>query len=126
MGFAAGGVGVADLGRVLADDVLYTVKSARVNATASGNTQLIAAVAGKKIVLLTWNVGPASAAGTVTIQDAAGTPVVLAGPFYVAANGGTNNPVEKESDQEGTVSLAVNVNLSAIFNCPVSVTYVEK
>lgn len=126
MGYAVGGVGVADLSRVLLDGVLYTIKSARVRATASGNTQLIAGVTGKKIVLLSWNVGPGSAAVVVTIQDAAGTPVVLAGPFDCATTGGTNNSVEKESDQEGTVDLAVNVNLSLAVNVTVSVTYVEK
>ena len=121
------GVGVMELGRVLIDGTLYTKKSARVNASASGNTQLIPAVPGKKIVLLSWNVGPASAAVTVIIHDASTTPIVLAGPFPVATNGGTNNSVEKESDQESAPGLAVNVNLSgAITGCPVSVTYVEK
>lgn len=127
MGFAVGGVGVIDASQVILDGVLYSVKSARVNATASGNTQIIAAVAAKKIVLLAWNVGPASAAVTVTIQDANGTPVVLAGPFACAANGGTNNSDYKEYDTEATSATAINVNLSgAITGCPVTVWYVEK
>ena len=61
----------------------------------------------------------------VTIQDAAGTPVVIAGPFDVAANGGIVNGNYKESDQEGTVSTAINVNLSAAFNVTVHLWYVE-
>ena len=125
MGFAAGGVGVADISRVLIDDVLYSIKSARVRATASGNTQLIAAVVGSKIRLVSYAVGPASAAVVVTIQDAAGTPVVLAGPWDVATNGGIVDSEYKESDQEGTAGLAVNVNLSLAANVTVHVRYVE-
>ena len=125
MGSSGGLAGVADVGRVIIDGVLYSVKSARVQATASGNTQIVAAVTGSRIRPVAWTVGPVSAAVVVTIQDAAGTPVVLAGPFEVAANGGIANPVYKESDQEGTVSTAVNVNLSGASNVPVTLWYVE-
>lgn len=120
-----GGVGVADIGRVLIDDVLYSVKSARARATASGNTQIVAAVTGKKIRPVAWSVGPVSAAVTVVIQDANGTPVVLAGPFDCAANGGIINGQYKESDQEGTVTTAINVNLSGIANVTCHLWYVE-
>ena len=116
---------VPELSRVYIDGSVYLVKSARVRATASGNTQIVAAVTGSKIRPLAWTVGPASAAVVVTIQDAAGTPVVLAGPFDCAANGGIVNSTYKESDQEGTVSVAVNVNLSATANCTVHMWFVE-
>lgn len=125
MGYGVGGVGVADIGRVLIDNVLYSVKSARVRATASGNTQLVAAVSGSKIRPVAYTVGPASAAVVVTIQDAAGTPVVMCGPFDLAANGGIVNSVYKDTDQEGTVSTAVNVNLSTTANVTVQLWYVE-
>ena len=125
MGFAAGGVGVIDISRVLIDDVLYPVKSARVRATASGNTQILAAVSGKRIKILSYNVGPVSAAVTVTFQDAAGTPVVMAGPFDCAANGGTNEGVLKENDELGTSNTATNVNLSGTANVTARIHYVE-
>lgn len=120
------GVGVSELGRVLIDGVLYTVKSARVRATASGNTQLIPAVGSYAIRLISYAVGPVSVAVTVTVQDAATTPVVMAGPWDCATNGGIVDSVYKESDQEGTVGQAVNVNLSGIANVTVHVRYIEK
>ena len=126
MGFAIGGGGVADIGRVMIDDVLYNIKSARVKAVASGNTQVIAAVASKQIAIVAWAIGPVSAAVVVTIQDADGSPVVMAGPFECAANGGTNNPDYKESDQLGTSNTAINVNLSTNTNVPVHLWFVEK
>lgn len=121
----AGGVGVQDLGRVLIDDVLYTVLSARARATTSGNTQIVAAVTDRRIRPIAWAVGPVSAAVTVIIQDTSGTPVVLAGPFDCAANGGIINGVYKESDQQGAVGNAINVNLSAVANVTVHLWYVE-
>ena len=114
-----------ELSRVYIDGSIYTVKSARVTAASSGNTQLVPVVVGSKIRPIALRVGPVSAAVTVTIQDAAGTPVILAGPFYCAANGGIVDGVYKDSDQEGTVSVAVNINLSATANVPVHFWYVE-
>lgn len=124
MGATAGGVGIADIGRVFIDDVLYPVLSARARATAGGNTQIVAAVGGRKIRPVAWSVGPVSTAVTVTIQDTAGTPVVIAGPFDCATNGGIINGTYKESDQEGTVGLAINVNLSGVSNVTVHLWYV--
>ena len=116
---------IIDLGRVVIDQVVYVVKTSRTRATASGNTQAIAAVTGSKIRLIAYTIGPTSAAVVVTIQDGAGTPVVMAGPFDCAANGGIANSVYKESDQEGTVSQSVNINLSASANVTVALWYVE-
>ena len=118
--------GLQEIGRVLIDDTIFTIKSARVKATASGDTQIIAAVAGKQIALLAWTIGPVSAAVVVTIRDADGTPVVMAGPFECAANGGIANSDYKESDQLGTSNTAINVNLSTTANVPVHLWFVEK
>ena len=117
--------GLVDLGRVLIDGTLYTVRSARVRATAAGNTQIVAAVADRSIRPIAWAIGPVSAATEVTLQDTAGTPVILVGPFPYAENGGDRNSVYKESDQQGTSGLAVNVNLSVASNVTVHVWYVE-
>lgn len=61
------------------------VKYVRVNATADGDNVVIAAVAGKAIRVIAYQL-TASAAGTVTVQDTAGSPVVFAS-FAMAANG---------------------------------------
>ncbi len=109
--------------RVAYQGQVYRVQSARVRATASGNTVLVAAVSGRQIGILSWTVGPVSAAVTVTIQDAAGTPVVLAGPFDCAANGGI--VVGRRAPVLATLSTDVNVNLSAAANVTVMVEYIE-
>ena len=103
----------------------YAVKTSRTRATVSGNTQAIPAVAGSKIRPLSYSVGPVSAAVTVTVQDAAGTPVVLLGPFDCAVNGGIVDETPKNTDQEGTVSVAVNINLSVDSNVTVHLRYIE-
>ena len=118
--------GFQEIGRILIDDTIFVVKSKLVRATTSGNTQIIAAVANKRIAILAWAIGPVSAAVVVTIQDADGTPVVMEGPFECAANGGTNNPDYKESDQLGTSNTAINVNISTNANVPVKLWYVER
>ena len=118
--------GFQEIGRVLIDDTIFVVKSARVKATASGDTQIIAAVAGKQIAILAWTIGPVSAAVVVTIRDADGTPVIMAGPFECATNGGITNSDYKESDQLGTSNTAIDVNLSTNANVPVHLWYVEK
>ena len=120
-----GGVGVPDIGRVLIDDILYSVKSARTTATTSGLTQIVAAVVGKRIKPLAWTIGPVSAAVTVQLEDTAGTPVVVVGPAYCAANGGIANGTYKETDQIGTSGLAININISGNVNSPVHLWYVE-
>ena len=118
--------GFQEIGRILIDDTIFVVKSARVKATASGDTQIIAAVAGKQIAILAWTIGPVSAAVVVTIRDADGTPVIMAGPFECATNGGITNSDYKESDQLGTSNTAIDVNLSTNANVPVHLWYVEK
>lgn len=52
-------------------------KVARVNATADGVNNIIAAVVGKKIRVIAYNL-TVNVAGKITIQDTTGTPVVLA------------------------------------------------
>lgn len=61
------------------------VKYARINATADGDNTVIAAVAGKALRVLGYALN-VTAAGTISLQDTAGTPVVHA-QFALAANG---------------------------------------
>jgi hypothetical protein len=64
------------------------IKFARVNATADGDNTIIAAVAGKKLRVLGYAL-VATAAGTISVQDSAGSPAILA-QFPLAANGGVS------------------------------------
>lgn len=65
-----------------------TLKFARINATSDGvNTATVAGVPGKKIRVIGYAFTNGSTAGTVTIQDDAGTPNVLA-VFDLAVRGG--------------------------------------
>ena len=61
------------------------VKYVRVNATSDGDNTVVAAVAGKSIRVLGY-VLTATAAGLITLQDTAGTPVVHA-QLSLATNG---------------------------------------
>lgn len=65
------------------------VDSATVNVSSSGNNTAIAAVAGKRIVVLQGDLIAAGAV-TVTVQSSGGT--VLDGPSAFAANGGKLYP----------------------------------
>ena len=114
----------SDLGQVIIDGTVLTVKSAQVTATASGNTQILAAVVTKQIKILAHAMFSDTAL-TVKVQDAAGSPNVLNGPWYPAANGGIVNSFPKENDQIGDSNVATNVNLSANGNVNVKIVYVE-
>lgn len=123
MGSSAGLV-LTDPSRVTLDGVTQTVKTAEVTATASGNTQILAAVSGKQIVVMAYEMFSDTAL-TVKVQDAAGSPIVLAGPWFPAANGGLVNAVYKENDTKGTSNTAINVNTSANGNVYVKIWYLE-
>jgi len=102
----------------------YTVKTADVLATSSGNTQLIAAPgANLAIRILTWHIW-GDTAMTVLIQDAAGTPVVIE-RGYPAANGGGVDGKEK-LHRIATTNTAINLNLSINGNVFCQVTYIEE
>lgn len=115
---------VEKLDQVAINSKKYTVKTATIEATTSGNTQIIAAVAAKQIVVIAHEMF-SDTAMTVKVQDAAGSPVVLSGPWYPAANGGIVNGVYKENDTLGTSNTAINVNLSTNGNVNVKIWYVE-
>jgi hypothetical protein len=61
-------------------------KFARINATADGDNLIVAGVGGKKLRVLGMSFA-LTAAGTITIQDTTGTPVIF-GQYPLAANGG--------------------------------------
>lgn len=65
------------------------VKYAKVDATADGDNVVIAAVAGKSIRVLGYTLTGAGVAGTATLQDTAGTPVVH-GKLSLSTSGGVS------------------------------------
>jgi hypothetical protein len=97
---------------------------ARLNATASGTTTVIAGTGGKKIRVLAYAF-TVSAASTVQIQDDAVTPNILAGPFDLVAGGGIvfrgarDVPAFDTATSQGLV-----FNLGAAVNCRGHITYI--
>jgi len=72
------------------------IKLALVNATADGVNTVVAAVAAKKIRVISYSL-TVTGAGLITVQDDAGTPNVLAkfsmpANGQIAFNGDINNP----------------------------------
>ena len=112
-----------ELGRVMIDDVVYEVQTAQVTATASGNTQLLAAILLLRFKILAWTIWSDTEL-RVKIQDAAGTPVVLVDAFPAARGGGIDS-VYKENDKLSTANTVLNVNLSGAGNVFVKIWYVE-
>lgn len=69
----------------------HEVKHVRVNASAAGDNEVIAAVAGKRIRVLAFVLTAGTAAGRISLQDTATTPVIHA-QFDMAVNGGVSYP----------------------------------
>lgn len=102
-----------------------TIKTAVINATASGDTQVVAAVAGKKIRLLAYAF-VSDTAVTVKFRDNSATPVDLTGPMAVAANGGVSYAGGFDSwVGETAAGQALMINLSANANVGGHITYIE-
>ena len=102
---------------------LLEVKSAFVNATASGNTQVVALVSGKRIRVLsamcTNNGG-----SNITVRFQRATTNITA-PHMLASNGGGWVRTPKRWAFETAITEALNVNLSAAGDVGVEVEYVE-
>lgn len=101
------------------------IKFARVNATADGDNAVIAAVAGKRIRVIGYALTNKTTAGTVALQDTAGTPVVhaelnfaLNGP--VAYDGGLSAPAF-----ETAVGTGVGISNGTGVDTLGHITYIE-
>jgi hypothetical protein len=100
-------------------------KTAVIDATASGDTPVVAGVSGRKIRLLSFFF-VSSAAVSVKFRDDAGSPKDLTGPMPVAANGGVVSHVTCQGYVGETGrGQALNINLSAASNVGGQVCYVE-
>ena len=100
-----------------------TIKQAFVNATASGNTQIVALVPGKKIRVLWALVGNSGAAVVdVNFQSAA---AAITATMPLAVDGGFMANPQPAWLCETLIGEALNINLSAIGAVAVTLGYIE-
>lgn len=100
------------------------VKFQRVNATADGDNVIIAAVAGKKIRVLSYVV-TVTVAGTMTMQDTQATPAIHA-QFSLAAQGGASYPGNQSNPAfETAAGFGVEINNPAGVDTLGHMTYQE-
>jgi hypothetical protein len=100
------------------------VKYARVNATADGDNTVIAAVSGKALRVLGYQLAT-TAAGTITLQDSAGSPAVFAS-FPMAANGNISYAGGLQAPAFETASgVALEISNGAGVDTLGHITYVE-
>lgn len=99
-------------------------KFARVNATADGDNLIVAAVATKRLRVISYAL-VVSAAGTITIQDTAGAPVIFA-QFPLAANGGISYAGGLDAPAfESGPGLGIEINNPVGVDTLGHITYVE-
>jgi hypothetical protein len=102
------------------------IKYVSVNATLDGDNPIISAVASRKIVVLGY-VLTATAAGTITIQDTAGTPNVIARIRSGADGGGASYAGGIDAPAFETISgNGLEINCSAGLDCLGHISYIEK
>lgn len=98
------------------------IKAARVEATTSGNTQVVASVNGMKIRVMAALVGPVGAAVNTKFQSDTSD---ISPAAQNAANGGWQTNFWPGYLFETDIGEALNINLSANANVPVMITYTE-
>lgn len=123
------------LAAVLASDALVTgdsstgnltaltPKFAKIVASTSGATTIVAAVASKRIRVVSWTL-VANAAVNVKWQSHV-TPTDLTGLYYLAANGGLAVPFSPVGYFQTTAGEALDINLSGAVAVGGSLVYVE-
>lgn len=110
---------------VLVGGVLTPVKFCVIAASASGGTDLVAAVAGKKIRVLSWNL---SSAGDVDVKfrsKTTPTPADITGLIYLAEHMGAVGPYAPTGHFETIAGEGLVINLSAAVACGGYLTYIE-
>jgi hypothetical protein len=103
---------------------IYTVLRAFVNATASGNTQVVAATAGKKVRTLKYSLS-ASAAANVYFATSTGGTAISSTKYLAGAGAGIGAsfcPFGLFADT--TSGDALEINLSTTANVGVDVLYI--
>lgn len=109
--------------RLWYNGVLYPVKTAQVNPSTATTTEIVPAVVGKQLMVVDWW-GTSDSEQTLTIQDDAGTPVVIE-RMYPAERGGKNWGGVGVNDKLGTSGQALDVVTSGSGNAFVKIKYIE-
>jgi len=99
----------------------YTVKWSAINATASGDTTVVAAVTGKKIRVVNLMLTTSAA---ISIAWKSGANTLISGMAF-AANGGINGERLFGYFMETNATEALIINLSAAANVRGSLSYIE-
>lgn len=100
----------------------YLLRYTRVNATSDGDNTVIAAVAGKSILVLGYAIN-ANAAGVVTLQDSAGTPNVFATFEFTDGGGATYTGGWDCPAFQVAVGNAFEISNAAGVDCTGHITY---
>lgn len=99
-------------------------KFTRVNATADGDNVIAAGVAGKRLRVISYAL-VVSLAGTISLQDTAGTPVIFA-QFPLAANGGISYAGGLDAPAfETSPGLGIEINNPVGVDTLGHITYLE-
>jgi hypothetical protein len=100
----------------------YEVKHAVINENTAARNEIVAAVTGKRIVVLNYTV---VASGAVVITWESGS-TALSGPMALAANGGASAPGTGESPVLATArGSALNITSAGAVQISGHVTYIE-
>jgi hypothetical protein len=101
----------------------FAVKRAFANATAAGDTTVVAAVASKKIRVLSYAIGPVSAAVNLYLKSS--TVGAITSTKYLPPNGGMGRSLNHFGHCETTAGEALAINLSGAANVGIDVLYIE-
>lgn len=102
---------------------VLTPKFQKITASASGATTIVAAVAGKKILVLKWDL---VCNGAVNVKwQSHVTPTDLTGLYYFAANGGIASAFSPVGHFATVAGEALDINLSGAVAVGGVLTYVE-
>lgn len=101
----------------------YGDNRAKIDAAASGDNQVIAAVSGKKIRVLSMFFVAGGAVNAKFQSDSGGGSADLTGAIPLAANGGATLPFNPHGWIQTEVGKKLNLNLSAAVQISGSITY---
>lgn len=108
---------------IMNDTTALTPKFKVINATTNGDNTIVAAVAAKKIRVLSYSLVADAAVGVAFEDGAGGTE--LSGQMAFAANGGISVPFSPVGHFETTANTLLNIETDAVANVRGHLCYVE-
>jgi hypothetical protein len=110
-----------DANFVIYNQTIYPVKTAFSNPAASGDNVVVAAVAGKKVLIIEYDL-IANGAVNAFFKDGSSA---ISSTKYLVANTGIARPSRRILFGNAAVNTAININLSAAIAVGVQVWYIE-